>query len=179
MIMDRIDAEKIARRRRISEEIRDALRDKGLTKKDFAALMHRHPSDVTRWTGGNHNFTSDLLSEISVVLGRQIYGEEISPVSGKHTLVSGYDERLSSGILEEPGACVTEFVELPLQAADSLKNQARSKGMTFREFISSVLLQKAGENPVSAMEFCGAASDDFPTFDEIRSSRTTNTIPEL
>ena len=35
------------------------------------------------------------------------------------------------------------------------------------------------ENPVSAMEFCGAISDDFQAFDEIRASRTINTIPEL
>lgn len=32
-------------------------------------------------------------------------------------------------------------------------------------------VQKVKKNPVSAMKFCGAASDDFPTFDEIRSSR--------
>lgn len=177
--MDRIEAEKAARRRRISEEIRDALRDKGLTKKEFAALMHRHPSDVTRWTSGRHNFTSDLLSEISVVLERPIYGEEVSPVPGKYTLVSGYDAKLSSGILEDSGSCVTELVELPVQAADSLKNIARSKGMTFREFISSVLLQKAEEKAVSASDFCGVVSDDFPSYDDIRSSRTLNTIPEL
>lgn len=177
--MDNIEAEKIARRRRISEEIRDALRDKGLTKKDFAALMHRHPSDVTRWTSGNHNFTSDLLSEISVVLGIQIYGGENIPALKRDSFVSGYDDKLSSGILGESGAYVSELVELPLRAADSLRNIARSKGMTYREFISSVLLQKAEENPMSAMEFCGAISDDFPTFDEIRASRTINTIPEL
>ena len=177
--MDRIEAEKAARRRRISEEIRDALRDKGLTKKEFASLMHRHPSDVTRWTSGRHNFTSDLLSEISVVLERPIYGEEVSPVPGKHTLVSGYDAKLSSGILEDSGSCVTELVELPVQAADSLKNIARSKGMTFREFISSVLLQKAEENPMSAMEFCGIWSEDMPSAEEIRSMRTHNTFPDI
>ena len=34
-------------------------------KKNFAKLMHKQPSQISKWIGGNHNFTIDTLCEIS------------------------------------------------------------------------------------------------------------------
>ena len=73
--MDRkIEAEKDARRQRTAEEILDALKASGMSRKEFALKMGRQPSEVTKWLSGRHNFTLDLLAEISVVLSCPISG---------------------------------------------------------------------------------------------------------
>ena len=80
--MDKIEKEKMARRRRIAEEMAQAMLEMGFSRKEFAMKMHRQPSEVTRWLSGNHNFTSDLLAEMSVVLSRPISGAEDVIVKG-------------------------------------------------------------------------------------------------
>ena len=66
--MDSFVAYKKVRRKRTSEEIADALAASGYSKKEFAMKMHRQPSEVTKWLSGSHNFTIELLAEISFVL---------------------------------------------------------------------------------------------------------------
>jgi len=61
------EAEILARRKRISEEISCALRKTGYSKKEFAARMGRMPSEVTKWLSVTHNFTSDLLIGCSAI----------------------------------------------------------------------------------------------------------------
>lgn len=70
----RSNYEKVARRMRTAAQIADAMHAAGLSKKKFAEVMGRQPSEITKWLSGTHNFTSDTLAEISVVLGREIPG---------------------------------------------------------------------------------------------------------
>lgn len=58
---------------------------------------------------------------------------------------------------------------------DYMKLPPENQRVAHSFFLKDTLIEKED----SAMEFCGAASNDFPTFDEIRSSRTSNTNPEL
>ncbi|MDD6473311.1 MAG: helix-turn-helix transcriptional regulator, partial [Bacteroidales bacterium] len=97
--MDKIEKEKTARRRRITEEIAQAMLEAGLSRKEFAIKMHRQPSEVTRWLSGNHNFTSDLLAEMSVVLSKPISGAEDVVVKGYE--VDGYDGRSERPLLRD------------------------------------------------------------------------------
>ena len=60
-----LDYLKVARRMRIAAQIDDAMKAKGLSKKDLAVLMNRRPSEITKWLSGNQNFTSDILAELS------------------------------------------------------------------------------------------------------------------
>ena len=60
----------------VAEQIEDALKKRGLSRKQFADLMGRRPSEVTKWLSGKHNFTIALLQEISDVLGTSITGVE-------------------------------------------------------------------------------------------------------
>lgn len=53
-IMINIDKLKEARRRRITEEIKDAMQKQGLSRKDLAVRMKRSPSEVTRWLSGDN-----------------------------------------------------------------------------------------------------------------------------
>lgn len=168
------------RRKRIAEEIGDALNELGLTKKEFAARMHRQPSEVTRWMSGNHNFTSDLLEEMSIVLGRPISGAGDNAVSVSAT-VCGYDrDKVVGKSLCEPTASVyLERIALPKSAYRALSTSAREKGETLREYIQNVLCEKAQERRTSIFDFCGALGEEFPDAEEIRSYRTANTYPEL
>ena len=59
-----------------ARQIEEAMKLRGLGKKQFAELMHRNPSEVTKWLSGKHNFTISLLQEISRALNVQITGVE-------------------------------------------------------------------------------------------------------
>lgn len=171
---------KRARRRRISEEISDALRDAGMSRKEFAARMHRQPSEVTRWLSGNHNFTSDLLAEISQVLSRQISGVDALPaVAAPFACVAGYDAAPAAKLSLRDSSSVALNIDLPASAAEVLCTQACASGRTFREYVVDLLCDKAQERPESALDFCGIWDESFPDCDEISSFRTENTFPVL
>ena len=56
----------------VASRIEAVMKEKGISKKDLAALTHRRPSDVTRWLGGGHNFTCRTIALIELALGVQI-----------------------------------------------------------------------------------------------------------
>ncbi len=60
------------RKMRIACIIDDAMKAKGLGKKQFADKVGRKPSEVTKWLSGTHNFTIETLSDIEQVLGVRI-----------------------------------------------------------------------------------------------------------
>ena len=52
----------------IADEIDDALRERGMTKKELAHALGTSAAAVSRWMGGGHNFTLSTLARISSVL---------------------------------------------------------------------------------------------------------------
>ena len=177
--MDRLEAEKSARRQRTTEEITAALERSGLSRKEFAQRMHRVPSEVTRWLSGKHNFTSDLLAEISYVLGVSISGaEDANP--GPIPVVDGYESRCKAKYLSDSTISINNYLDIPQDSLNSLKDKARSRGMSLREYIKDILTKTAAEQAPSANDFCGIWSDDrYPDAEQIRNYRTQNTFPEL
>ena len=177
--MDRIEAEKIARRKRTTEEIAIALERSGLTRKEFAQKMHRVPSEVTRWLSGKHNFTSDLLAEISYILESPISGtDDITDIPCP--IVEGYSISPDKTILSENAMSFYGNLDIPGEAVESLKAKARSKGLSLREYVKDILTNAAAEHSPSAADFCGIWSDDrYPDYDQILNYRTHNTFPEL
>lgn len=174
--MDMIEKEKAARRRRIAEEIAQAMLDAGLSRKEFAMRMHRQPSEVTKWLGGNHNFTSDLLAEMSVVLSKPISGAEDVVVKGYE--VDGYDGRSERPLLRDEGS-VIYGINLPQSVTDALVVKAKDLGMTLREYVRKILTEKAGEKRITAYEFCGIWDEGYPDSGEIAGFRTKNTFAAL
>lgn len=177
--LSNIENLKAARRRRVAEEISDALKASGMSRKEFAMAMHRQPSEVTKWLSGNHNFTCDLLEEISSVLGVAISGAEELTAT---TVVDGYNAYASNSGEEEcelhsPSSNILS-IELPDNVTRKLKEKAAGSAMTFREYVRSILLEKSEEKSIDVMDLCGSCPD-FPSAEEIRSFRTTNTFPEL
>ncbi len=56
------------RKIRIARIIDDAMKAKGLGKKQFADKVGRKPSEITKWLSGTHNFTIETLADIERVL---------------------------------------------------------------------------------------------------------------
>lgn len=177
--MDRIEAEKTARRQRTTEEIATALERSGLTRKEFAQKMHRVPSEVTRWLSGKHNFTSDLLAEISYVLGVSISGAEDADFESV-SIIDGYKHQCEAKYLSDNTISINKYFDISQDSINSLKDKARSKGLSLREYIKDILTKAATEHTPSAIDFCGIWSDDrYPDAGQIRTYRTRNTFPEL
>ena len=57
---------------RISDVIAHALSERRLSQKDFAKMMGKTETEVSRWLAGRHNFTLSTLSKISIALGMDI-----------------------------------------------------------------------------------------------------------
>lgn len=56
----------------ISDRIDELMRQKGLSKKQFADAIGHRPSEVTRWLSGQHNFTIATLAKLSSFFGQPI-----------------------------------------------------------------------------------------------------------
>lgn len=62
------EAEKTTKRMLLAARIDDGIKAKGWKKKDLAEAMHKHPSEITKWLSGTHNFNLDSLFDIERVL---------------------------------------------------------------------------------------------------------------
>ncbi len=58
----------VANRMELALRIDKAMKSKGWSQKEFAAAMHKKPSEISRWLSGTHNFTTDTLWHIEQVL---------------------------------------------------------------------------------------------------------------
>lgn len=56
----------------IANRIYEILEAKGMSQKDFARLMGKTETEVSRWLSGTHNLTLATISKISTTLGEQI-----------------------------------------------------------------------------------------------------------
>ncbi|MDD6003271.1 MAG: helix-turn-helix transcriptional regulator [Bacteroidales bacterium] len=56
----------------IANRIYDILHEKGLSQKDFARMMGKTETEVSRWLSGTHNMTMATICKISAVLGEDI-----------------------------------------------------------------------------------------------------------
>ncbi len=58
----------VVNRMELALRIDNAMKSKGWSQKEFAAAMHKKPSEISRWLSGTHNFTTDTLWHIEQVL---------------------------------------------------------------------------------------------------------------
>ena len=56
----------------ISDRIDTLMRQRGLSKKQFADALGRRPSEITKWLSGQHNFTLATLAMLSSLFGQPI-----------------------------------------------------------------------------------------------------------
>lgn len=75
----------------IGTKIYIAIKNKGLTQKQFAAMMGKTESEISDWISGDRNFTIDTMTDIERALGIRLidssaldkyqYTETIEPVN--------------------------------------------------------------------------------------------------
>ena len=56
----------------IANRIYDVLEEKDMSQKEFARMMGKTETEVSRWLSGTHNLTLATLCKISVALGEDI-----------------------------------------------------------------------------------------------------------
>lgn len=58
------------------------LKDKGMSQKDLAEKLGKQPSEISKWLGGDHNFTLRSIAKLQAELG-----EELISVPKQHAFV--------------------------------------------------------------------------------------------
>ena len=56
----------------IAERISEILKAKGLTQKDFARLLNKRDSEISKWLTGRNNFTTQTIARIETALGSKL-----------------------------------------------------------------------------------------------------------
>ena len=56
----------------IADKIESALQEKNISHKEFAKLMGKSESEISRWVGGTHNFTLRTIAKISAAIGMDL-----------------------------------------------------------------------------------------------------------
>ncbi len=98
-------SEQIDRRMGLAVKIAGTLRARGLTNQEFAFMMEKKPSEVSRWLSGTHNFTTETLWQMERVLNVQIL---TSSPSEAHVVKE--QEELKDFIANEVQKALTKFM---------------------------------------------------------------------
>lgn len=56
----------------ISEQVHTLLEQKGITQKQFAQMLGKNESEVSKWLSGLHNLTLKSIAKMEAVLGEDI-----------------------------------------------------------------------------------------------------------
>jgi transcriptional regulator with XRE-family HTH domain len=72
----------------IANRIYDILEEKGMSQKDFARLMGKTETEVSRWLSGTHNLTMATICKISAALDAEVLRvvDYKSPVSNNSNM---------------------------------------------------------------------------------------------
>ncbi len=70
---DLIEREQVIAKMRVAARIDDIRQELNLSKSEFAELLGKHPSEITKWLSGTHNFTQDTYTLIEVLTKKQIF----------------------------------------------------------------------------------------------------------
>ena len=70
---DLIQREQVRAKMRVAARIDDIRQELNLSKSEFAELLGKHPSEITKWLSGTHNFTQDTYTLIEVLTKKRIF----------------------------------------------------------------------------------------------------------
>lgn len=66
--MKEIEKVQIETKSNLANALDNFLKNKGISKSEFASKMGKSPSEISKWMSGKHNFTIDTLMEIAHAL---------------------------------------------------------------------------------------------------------------
>ncbi|MGL5938453.1 MAG: helix-turn-helix domain-containing protein [Phocaeicola sp.] len=81
--MDEKEYKRTERRMELAAFIYSTIRAKGMSQKDFAKLMGKKPSEISKWLSGTHNLTLDTISDIEDALKIKIIQTEQNSLVSK------------------------------------------------------------------------------------------------
>ncbi|MBK9014412.1 MAG: helix-turn-helix transcriptional regulator [Saprospiraceae bacterium] len=92
-----VETARIENRMMLAAKIFEAMQRQGISKSKLAEMLEQHPSVVTKWLSGTHNFTTDTLSDIGRVLKIQLFAHNVEQpkqlVIERTTVVHGAIEK--------------------------------------------------------------------------------------
>lgn len=172
-----------SRRKETARQLALAMEAKSVSKIQLARMLGKSPSAVTSWLSGNHNFTSDLLAEISEALGTPISGVSMNK------FVDGYKLKRSPDASLASSDCTIAFLQLPRAEFECLSQRARSMGVSLSSYAEIILGREARKENVSEAEktdafladvFGAWSGEEFDDIEEkLSSTRTAREIIPL
>lgn len=66
--MQEIEKIRVETKFNLATNIENLLKNRGISKSEFAARLGKSPSEISKWLSGKHNFTIDTLLEIAHAL---------------------------------------------------------------------------------------------------------------
>jgi ribosome-binding protein aMBF1 (putative translation factor) len=66
------EQEKTDKKMILATKVTNAIKAKGLKKSEFADILGKQPSEISKWLSGTHNFTIETLMDIERVLSIQL-----------------------------------------------------------------------------------------------------------
>lgn len=98
----------------IANRIADILREKKMTQREFAALMGKRESEISRWLTGSHGFTTTTLAKIAAVLGEPIV--EVKSRKAPHFILVPFNaiyyldaDKRNTFTHSEPTSCQVQY----------------------------------------------------------------------
>lgn len=79
--------------------INEILREKGISKKQLAENLDKKPSEISKWLGGEHNFTLRSLAKLSAELDEPLL--EVPKRKPQALFVSSYSRSFSFVVKRE------------------------------------------------------------------------------
>lgn len=80
--------------------IDELIREKKITKKELAQSLDKQPSEISKWLGGNHNFTLRSLAKLSAELGEPLL-QVPKRLSNQEFIQDGYIVRIHTFVSRE------------------------------------------------------------------------------
>lgn len=75
------------KRRMLAKKLKLKLESRNISSSNFAEMLGKRPSEISKWLSGNHNFTLDTIFEIEERLG-----ETLINVDPHKTVKNGFRE---------------------------------------------------------------------------------------
>lgn len=99
--------------------INQLLREQQMSKKELAEKLDKNPSEISKWLGGEHNFTLRSLAKISAELGEPLL--VIPPRKPPVEFQDGYTTRLHTFVSYKNNAVSSsaKFVDIDAKSTPS------------------------------------------------------------
>jgi transcriptional regulator with XRE-family HTH domain len=105
--------------------INQLLRENNINKKELAEKMDKKPSEISKWLGGEHNFTLRSIAKLSAELGEPLL--EVPKKKTQSNFISGYSRSVHTFVVDKKIGIKKPLQVIEWQQANEL-NQLSNVG---------------------------------------------------